>query len=105
MNSLLYFLGIVVVLACILFTLDEPSKTQKIACYDLSYRSEFRADTYFIDRCQGRVWQLNQFTGMKDKPMAWEEMPIIDRSLPADFWVGLRIRPEQFNEIYSSEKK
>jgi hypothetical protein len=40
-----------------------------------------RADTFLLDTATGRVWQLVQYSDLKDTPPAWQLMKRIDNDL------------------------
>lgn len=46
--------------------------------FQLVISPHLRADTFLIDTSTGRIWQMTEFSALEGKPVAWQEMTIID---------------------------
>jgi hypothetical protein len=49
--------------------------------YQIVINPQARADTFLLDTATGRVWQLVQYSDLKDTPPAWQLMKRIDNDL------------------------
>jgi hypothetical protein len=81
-HLLIIFVLITLIAAC-----DQPishaqskSQEESAKCYDIVFSPQARADTFLIDKCEGKVWRLTQFTDLEGDPSAWYEMPIISQT-------------------------
>ena len=43
-------------------------------------------NTFLLDTQTGKIWQLTQFTNLKDEPMAWMIQPRLDTELEQTKW-------------------
>jgi hypothetical protein len=68
-------------------------------CFSLSYREQMRSDTFLIDKCRGRVWQMTQHTYLEGDPLAWDEMPVIDSQ------GRIGITPSEFESLFKKKQK
>ncbi len=93
MNSWLYVFGILIVSACIYFTVTHNSK-----CYEISRGENWLVGNFLIDKCKGRVWKLSQYQAHKGEPFIWDEMVVYDPSAPVGS--GMRMNYETLISEY-----
>lgn len=55
--------------------------SQQPGRYQIVINPQARPDTFLLDTATGRVWQLVQYSDLKDTPPAWQLMKRIDNDL------------------------
>jgi hypothetical protein len=71
-------------------------------CFDITFRASIRADTFLIDQCKGRVWQLTQYTNLQGEPLVWDEMIVLDGEIEG-FGEGMKMNPLKLRDMYKAK--
>jgi len=65
----------------------QASAQSQAGRYQIVTSPVLARNTFLLDTQTGRIWQLTQFTNLKDEPTAWMIQPRLDNDAEESKWV------------------